>query len=60
MNAAYWAKQHAVYKDKSVAELTALISENNKTLAERPELANSWINEWNEQLKAFRASKIGK
>lgn len=60
MNTAYWTKQHAIYKNKSIAELTALIAKNNEMLAEHPELANSWINEWNEQLKAFRASKIGK
>lgn len=60
MNNTYLASQYTASKDKSIAELTALIGKNNEMIAKYPEFTNSWINEWNEQLKAFRASKIGK
>ena len=53
----YWYK---VYQSKSVNELTILIDKNDKFIADHPQFAHSWANEYGQTLRAMRAEKIGK
>lgn len=53
----HWYK---TYRAKSVKELDALITKNDKFIQDFPQFAHSWANEFGELLRAFRAEKIGK